>query len=142
MRPGFNDSTKGTVMVVTADRFETKAVEQALEVLALAYERERYRPRMGAAGAPGPMFLKLSEITARSPREAYQERMLEQPLAGALKIGIRELGEYLWAKTGSIEEMQKVLNAVLRRHPEKEGKLGNIVDKTWDGIGGSAGWIA
>ena len=127
-------------MATRTGGLDMKAVESALEVLLLAYYEERRKPKPGERN--GPLFMTLNDVPDMSEEEACRDRIVREPLAGTLWLGIRQIGEHLWHNTGSLDQMRSVLSNVVDRHPAMEGSLGNIVDKAWNGIGGSGGWIA
>ncbi|MGA7324929.1 MAG: hypothetical protein WBX25_10705 [Rhodomicrobium sp.] len=124
----------------TEKTLDLKAVEDALEALVLAYREESRKPKSGKSDVP--LFRHASDLPSMSREEAYRERIVREPIAGALRLGIREIGIHVWKKTGSFDQMQTVLRNVISRHPDKESSLGDMIDKAWDGIGGSKGWIA
>jgi hypothetical protein len=119
---------------------DLKAVEDGLEALVLAYREEVRKPKSGERD--GPLFRRASDLPSMSREEAYRERIVREPIAGALRLGIRQIGIYVWEKTGSFDQMQTVFRNVMGRHPDKESSLADMIDKAWDGIGGSKGWIA
>jgi hypothetical protein len=115
------------------------AIESALDALltALLMERERLRE----AAQSKPMGLRvfscadLVEMPVLSDQEAWQERILERPVAGALELAIHEIGEVLFKKGGT-DLMRKSLEHVASSHPKTYGKRVSICDVQWDGIGG------
>lgn len=68
-----------------------------------------------------------------SDREIRCKRIIEDPLAGALELAIRELGEALFAQ-GGVELMGDVLDRVAGRHPKSFGHRASLVDHAWNGV--------
>jgi hypothetical protein len=97
-------------------------------------ERERKRK------APGPKpplrtfsAAELAEMPILSHRER-QQRIIEDPLACALELAIREIGEVLFLQGGT-GIMRDVLERVAGRHPKSYGHRATIIDHKWDEIG-------
>jgi hypothetical protein len=111
--------------------------ENALDVLLTKLLAERKRQRE----APGPKpplrafsAAELAEMPILSDREIGRERIIEDPLAGALELAIREIGEVLFLQ-GGVELMGDVLERVAGRHPKSYGHRATILDHKWDGVG-------
>ena len=112
-------------------KFDIAAAEKALEVLVLAYREERTKPQPDE-----PIELKnASEVKLAGRKQAYREDIIERPMIGALRLAIREVGEYLWQNTKSTGAMLKVLENVAARHPDKQSQILAAVDHAWDGLG-------
>ena len=112
-------------------------IENALDALLTSLLAERERKRQ----APGPKpplrafsAAELAEMPILSDWEIRRERIIEDPLAGALELAIRELGEALFAQ-GGVELMGNVLERVAGRHPKSYGHRASLVDHEWDGVG-------
>jgi len=112
-------------------------IENALDVLLTKLLAERKRQRE----APGPKpplrafgAADLAEMPILSDREIGRVRIIEDPLAGALELAIREIGEVLFLQ-GGVELMGDVIERVASRHPKSYGHLASLVDHKWDGIG-------
>jgi hypothetical protein len=83
-------------------------------------------------------------LSARPSRKAIA-RGLSEPIRGALRLAIREVGKHIWDNTHSLDSMRGALESVMARHPDKEGAIASAIDHAWDGIGrenGHAGWCA
>ena len=120
------------------DGKELAQIEHALDVLLTKLLAERKRQRE----APGPKpplralsAAELAEMPILSDREIGRERIIEDPLAGALELAIREIGEVLFLQ-GGVELMGDVLERVAERHPKSYGHRATICDNKWEGIGG------
>jgi hypothetical protein len=130
------------------ERFDTKAAESALEVLALAYIEETRKPRAAKPGANPFMvysWVELGKAPLKSRRAIYRERIIRKPIEGALRFAIRELGEHAFANGVDLDGMLAILDNVAERHPDCEGRILSAVDHAWDGIGcvdGHVGWCA
>jgi hypothetical protein len=124
---------------------QLKKVESALEVLVLAYHEEHRKPKEAKPGEVKFKVIHFADIKPclKSRKEIYREAIIDEPMAGALRLAIREIGEYIYAETGSINAMSDILENITSRHPTKQGSLASAIDHAWDGIGrgeGDAGW--
>ena len=117
-----------------AEDFDMAAAKNALEVLILAYEEESWKPTKGTTVTSTP-FRAAKDIGIKSPKQIYREDIIERPIMGALRLAIREVGEYLWQNTKSTRAMLDVLEEVASRHPDKESCILGIADGAWDGLG-------
>jgi hypothetical protein len=119
------------------DGKELAQIEHALDVLLTKLLAERKRQRE----APGPKpplrafsAAELAEMPILSDWEIRRERIIEDPLAGALELAISEIGEVLFLQ-GGVELMGDVLERVAGRHPKSFGHRASLVDHTWNGVG-------
>ena len=119
------------------DGKELAQIEHALDVLLTKLLAERKRQRE----APGPKpplrafsAAELAEMPILSDWEIRRERIIEDPLAGALELAISEIGEVLFLP-GGVELMGDVLERVAGRHPKSYGHRATICDHKWEGIG-------
>ncbi len=119
-------------------RKDLAQIEHALDMVLTKLLAERKRQRE----APGPKpplrafsAAELAEMPLLSDREIRQARIIEDPLAGALELAIREVGEVLFLR-GGVDLMREVLERVASRHPKSYGHRASLVDHEWDGIGG------
>ena len=119
-------------MNAKSENLNLKSATDALEVLVLAYYKERHKPKPGDSS---PQFQSAADIPLMSREEAYREHIVRSPLTGALRLAIREIGLHIWSKTGSTDKMQEALYGAVNRHPGKEQELIDATDKAWDGIG-------
>jgi len=112
-------------------------IENALDVLLTKLLAERKRQRE-APGQKPPLrafsAAELAEMPILSDREIRQERIIEDPVAGAFELAIREIGEVLFLQ-GGVELMGDVIERVASRHPKSYGHRASLVDHKWDGIG-------
>jgi hypothetical protein len=112
-------------------------IENALDTLLTALLKERAREWKAAK----PTELRvisaadLVQMPILSDQEAWQERIIEQPLAGALELAIHEIGEVLFKKGGT-DLMRASLERVASRRRKTYGKRISICDVQWEGIGG------
>jgi hypothetical protein len=113
--------------------------EKALETLVLAYREERNKQTQTAA-KPGKFKFELTPFKAittdlPSRKEIRRSEIIKAPVAGALRVAIREIGEWLWDKTSNLDQMQDMVERIAARHPEKSAYLADAIDSAWDGIG-------
>jgi hypothetical protein len=131
---GFEESDR----VATPGKTLVK-IENALDTLLTALLKERERQRKAAQSKPIELrVITCADLVAMpvfSDQEAWQERILEHPLGGALELAIHEIGEVLFKKGGT-DLMRDSLERVSARHPKTYGKRVSICDVQWDGIGG------
>ncbi len=126
-----------TTNAPSPDGKDLAQIEHALDELLTKLLAERKRQRE----APGPKpplrafsAAELAEMPVLSDREIRQERIIDDPLAGALELAIREIGEVLFLQ-GGVELMSTVLERVASRHPKSYGHRASLVDHKWEGIG-------
>ena len=138
--------TIATEAAPTADRFDTKAAENALEILVLAYIKERQKPDPARS-----KLIRMTPFSFKPPaklktkRTIYREHIIKKPIEGALRLAIRELGEHAFANGVDLDGMLAILDNVAERHPDCEGRILSAVDHAWDGIGfvgGKIGWCS
>jgi hypothetical protein len=111
-------------------------IENALDVLLTELLAERKRQREAPGQKPPLRAFSAAELAAMpilSDREIRCKRIIEDPLAGALELAIRELGEALFAQ-GGVELMGDVLDRVAGRHPKSFGHRASLVDHAWNGV--------
>jgi len=112
-------------------------IENALDALLTKLLAERKRQRE-APGQKPPLCAfsaaELAEMPILSDRGIGQKRIMEDPLAGALELAIREIGEVLFLQ-GGVELMGAVLERVAGRHPKSYGHRASLADHVWEGIG-------
>jgi len=130
-------NSRSTKNAPSPDGKRLAQIENALDVLLTKLLAERKRQRE----APGPKpplrafsAAELAEMPILSDREIRRERIIEDPLAGALELAIREIGEVLFLQ-GGVDLMGAVLERVASRHPKSYGHRASLVDHKWDGIG-------
>ncbi len=118
---------------------EITRIEDALDALLTHLLAERERKRKANAGKPVQFkaisFAELDAMPLLSYRGIRRERIIEDPLAGALELALREMGEVLFERGGT-KLMSDVLERVAERHPRFYGHRASILDHKWDGIGG------
>jgi hypothetical protein len=114
-------------------------IESALDTLLTALLKEREKQRKALLSKPIEFRViscaDLVQMPVLSDQEAWQERIIEHPVAGALELAIHEIGEVLF-KRGGTDLMRDTLERVSARHPKTCGKRLSICDVQWDGIGG------
>jgi hypothetical protein len=69
-----------------------------------------------------------------SDPEIRQERIIEDRVAGAFELAMREIGQVLFLQ-GGVELMSDVLERVAERHPKTYSYRASLLDHKWDGIG-------
>jgi hypothetical protein len=122
---------------------EDQAVFSLTELMRLYLKKRDYKAQDMFRAPGGKDCWSLSEMAARdelavgiSPSALH---VLEHPVPAALRHGMEIIADAIFKHTGSTELMSKVLYRVADNFPGDEGKVGSILDKTFDGIGG---WLA
>jgi hypothetical protein len=114
-------------------------IESALDALLTALLKERERQRKASLSKPTQFRViscaDLVQMPVLSDQEAWQERIIEYPVEGALELAIHEIGEVLFKKGGT-DLMRATLERVSSRHPKSYGQRLSICDVQWDGVGG------
>lgn len=62
--------------------------------------------------------------------------ILEHPVPGALRSGMRAIGTALYEKTKSTDAMSDVLYRVIERFPSRDQEVIGVLDQAFEGIGG------
>jgi hypothetical protein len=122
------------------DTFDKEAFEKALGTLAVALidERQRQAAEMRAGYVREINWCHCEVLLKEGPeslREIYRKHIIECPIAGALRLAIRELGEHAFENVRTTDGMLSILEAAAARHPEREDLIISAVDHAWDGIG-------
>ncbi len=117
---------------------EITRIADALDALLTYLLAERERQRKANADKPIKLTVlsaaDLAALPIQSYRETRQHRIIEDPLAGALELAIRELGEVLF-EIGDTALMSDILERVAERHPRSYAHRAGILDHGWEAIG-------
>ena len=62
--------------------------------------------------------------------------ILQHPVPGALKNGMRAIGTALYEETRSTDAMSDVLYRVMEKFPNRDQEVVGILDQAFEGIGG------
>ena len=119
------------------EEFNKAAAADALEVLALAYiaERDKLRRKLEPQDFKLVRFGDIMNQEIPTPKQARRSRIIRNPLLGAYRLAMREIGDHVWEHTKSYKDMRSVLEDVAKRHPECSGALYSAIDHIWDGVG-------
>lgn len=91
------------------------------------------KQRRARGGAPDFGLMSIAEyMNTRHPTK--RERLIADPLVAAMNLGIREVGEYLFA-TGGIRRMRRVCDAAAGPRSNRFQRRAGMIDHQWDGIG-------
>lgn len=125
---------------------ELEKIEDALHrLLQAATEADRAPPLTPPRGPISASVLALEavdRITSWTPAQRDAAALFMNPVAEALRLAVRTLGERLH-EIGGQQLMTEVLDRVAERDPEHWGRRVSIMDHRWDGIGRTAdhpGW--
>lgn len=80
-----------------------------------------------------------AEQAARTPAGRFTHNLAADPVRAALKHAVRQIGKRLY-EIGGIEALRDACERIADLDPPNWGKRTDIMDKTWDGIGGE--WFA
>jgi hypothetical protein len=112
---------------------EIVRIEAALDTLLAAITR-RTLPRDSGTF----VLLPLADFMKQSPVES----LLTDPIGRALRLGVKRLGERLFALGGTKLMLAACYRVAGRDRRRADWRL-DIIDKAWDGIGGDAErWVA
>jgi hypothetical protein len=114
-------------------------IENGLDTLLTALLKEREKQRKASLSKPTKFRViscaDLIQMPILSDQEAWQERIIEHPVAGALELAVHEIGQVLF-KRGGTDLMRDTLERVASRRRKTYCKRISICDVHWDGIGG------
>lgn len=126
---------------------EIAGIENALDTLVAAMVEQDCRPRP-AGVVKTFQRLSLTDITSHfdetTPAQRVAEALVANPVREAMARAVRDLGKRLH-EIGGMELMSDVCQRVADRDDANWGRRTDILDKRWDGVGGSAtavGWVA
>jgi len=97
------------------------------------------KQRMGEAGPSTEVFRRGREIRVMAAANDIPPTtlgVLEHPVPGALRNGMRAIGTALYEETNSTEAMSDVLYRVMENFPNRDQDVIRILDHAFNGIGG------
>ena len=119
---------------------EEQAVFALTQLVTLYLDKSSFETqRMGEGGLSTEVFHDSREIrvmAATNNIPAITVSVLEHPVPGALRSGMRAIGTALFEETNSTEAMSDVLYRVMENFPNRDQEVIGILDHAFDGVGG------
>ena len=119
---------------------EEQAVFALTQLMTLYLDKRSFeKQRMGEAGPSTEVFRKGREIRVMAAADDIPPTtlgVLEHPVPGALRNGMRAIGTALYEETNSTEAMSDVLYRVMEKFPSRDQDVIRILDHAFNGIGG------
>jgi hypothetical protein len=119
---------------------EEQAVFALTQLMTLYLDKGSFeKQRMGEAGPSTEVFHKGREIRVMAAANDIPPTtlgVLEHPVPGALRNGMRAIGTALYEETNSTEAMSDVLYRVMEKFPSRDQDVIRILDHAFSGIGG------
>lgn len=113
---------------------ETAELTETLDAVLAEIHRLHVEPKEHAAPWPSRTLGEIVEDLAATEAEDDARMLIEDPIGGSLRLGLRVIGECLF-EIGGIKAMADALDAVELRHPDHAGAIVGFADVHWDGIG-------
>jgi hypothetical protein len=119
---------------------EEQAVFALTQLMTLYLDKRSFeKQRMGEAGPSTEVFRNGREIRVMAAANDIPSTtlgVLEHPVPGALRNGMRAIGTALYEETNSTEAMSDVLYRVMEKFPSRDQDVIRILDHAFNGIGG------
>jgi len=119
---------------------EEQAVFALTQLMTLYLDKGSFeKQRMGEAGPSTEVFHKGREIRVMAAANDIPPTtlgVLEHPVPGALRNGMRAIGTALYEETRSTDAMSDVLYRVMEKFPSRDQEVIGVLDQAFEGIGG------
>ena len=119
--------------------FEDQAVFALTQLMTLYLDKNSFE-KQGLASAKLEGFCGRGDIIDIRPVAknipANTRGILQNPVPGALKNGMRAIGTALYEETRSTDAMSDVLYRVMEKFPSRDQEVVSILDQAFEGIGG------
>jgi len=134
-----NGIEKGQCMA-GVEGFEDKAVFALTQLMTLYLDKNSFERQRLANAKSGEGFCRRGDIIEIAPVAkdipANTIGILEHPVPGALRDGMRAIGTALYEETRSTDAMSDVLYRVMEKFPSRDQEVIGILDQAFEGIGG------
>ena len=120
--------------------FEDQAVFALTQLMTLYLDKKSFEKQRLANTKLGEGFcgrgniIEIAPVTKDIPADA--RGILQHPVPGALKNGMRAIGTALYEETRSTDAMSDVLYRVMEKFPSRDQEVVGILDQAFEGIGG------
>ncbi len=120
--------------------FEDQAVFALTQLMTLYLDKKSFEKQRMANAKFGEGFCSCGDIIEIAPVAkdipANACGILQHPVPGALKNGMRAIGTALYEETRSTDAMSDVLYRVMEKFPRRDQEVVGILDQAFEGIGG------
>ena len=119
---------------------EEQAVFALTQLMTLYLDKNSFEKQRLANAKSGEGFCGRGDIIEIAPVAkdipANTLGILQNPVPGALRNGMRAIGTALYEETRSTDAMSDVLYRVMENFPNQDQEVISILDRAFDGIGG------
>ena len=115
---------------------EDHAVFALTQLMTLYLDKNTFEKQRVAEAKSSDDFCSDEDIAAAQDLPANALQVLEHPVPGALKNGMREIGTALYRETKSTDAMSDVLYRVIEKFPNRDQEVIDVLDHAFHGIGG------
>ena len=119
---------------------EEQAVFALTQLMTLYLDKNSFEKQRLANAKSGEGFCGRGDIIEIAPVAkdipANTLGILQNPVPGALRNGMRAIGTALYEETRSTDAMSDVLYRVMEKFPSRDQEVIGILDQAFEGIGG------
>jgi hypothetical protein len=133
-----NGIEKGQCMT-GVEGLEDQAVFALTQLMTLYLDKTSFEKQRLANAKSGEGFCSRGDIIVAPMAKdipANTIGILEHPVPGALRNGMRAIGTALYEETRSTDAMSDVLYRVMEKFPSRDQEVIGVLDQAFEGIGG------
>ncbi len=112
---------------------EDRAVSALTQLMTLYLDKNSLEKQRLANAKSSESFFSRGDVIDVTP---VAKDILEHPVPGALRSGMRAIGTALYEKTKSTDAMSDVLYRVSEKFPSRDQEVIGVLDQAFEGIGG------